>query len=96
MNAKALFTGFFVAAGLLGIASPAFSQASPPDSAKARQIVALVDKAAALIDSRCPLACRTAFPEFRKSGSEWRTGDTYLFLGDMKGVSLFNAGFPNL
>ena len=96
MNAKALTAGFFVLAGLLGISSVAFSQQSPPDSAKAKQIVVLVQKAAALIDSLCPLACRSAFSEFRKSGSEWRTGDTYLFLADMKGIALFNAGFPEL
>ena len=92
MNAKTLFTSSFVLAGLLSIASPAFSQQSPPDSEQARQVVALVDKAAALVDSKGT----AVFPEFRKSGGEWRSGDTYLFLGDMKGVSLFNAGFPKL
>ena len=96
MNAKALSTGLFVLAGLLGTSSPAFSQQSPRDSVKAKQIIALVEKAAALIESRCPLACRSAFSEFRRGGSEWRTGDTYLFLGDMKGIALFNAGFPSI
>jgi cytochrome c len=96
MNAKAIFARLFVLAGLLGLSSPAFSQQSPPDSAQAKQIVALVKKAAAFVDSHCPLACRSAFSEFRKSGSEWRTGDTYLFLADMKGIALFNAGFPEL
>jgi hypothetical protein len=72
-------------AGWSVISPSAFSQQSPPDSAKAKQIVALVKKAAALIDSQCPLACRSAFSEFRKSGSEWRTGDTYLFVADMIG-----------
>ena len=85
MNTKTLFAGFVVLAGLLVLSSPAFSQQSPPDSARAKQIVALVKKAAALIDSHCPLACRSAFAEFRKSGSEWRNGDTYLFVADMKG-----------
>ena len=79
MNAKALFTGFFVLAGLFGAASPAFSQQSPPTSEKAKQIVALVDKAAALIESQG----KAAFTEFRKSGSEWMSGDTYLFAYDM-------------
>jgi signal transduction histidine kinase len=36
------------------------------------------------------------FDEFRKADSEWRTGDTYLFAGDMKGMSLLNAAFPKL
>jgi methyl-accepting chemotaxis protein len=70
--------------------SPAFSQQAPPESEKAKQIVALVEKAAALIDSKG----KSVFPEFRKTDSEWRNGDTYLFAGDMKGMSLLNAGFP--
>jgi cytochrome c len=52
--------------------------------------VALVEKAATLIDSQG----KSIFPEFRKTGSEWRTGDTYVFVDDLKGVNLFNAGFP--
>jgi cytochrome c len=91
MNLKALLVGCFVLAGLLGVIPSAFSQAPPP-SAKAKQITALVDKAAALVDSKG----KAAFPEFRKSGSEWFSGDTYLFVGDMKGMELFNAAFPKL
>jgi methyl-accepting chemotaxis protein len=79
-------------AGVFGAMSPAFSQQSPPESEKAKQIVALVDKAAALVDSKG----KSAFPEFRKTGSEWWIGDTYLFAGDMKGMSVFNAAFPKL
>jgi methyl-accepting chemotaxis protein len=96
MNTTTLSAGFFVLAGLFVFSTPASSQQSPPDSAQAKQIVALVKKAAALIDSHCPLACRSAFAEFRKSGSEWRNGDTYLFVADMKGIALFNAAFPKL
>jgi cytochrome c len=71
---------------------PAFSQQSPPESDKAKQLVALVDKAAAMIESNG----KSAFPEFRKTDSEWRNGDTYLFAGDMKGILVFNAAFPKL
>ena len=80
----------------LGLAVPAFAQqketsATPPDSEQAKQIVALVEKAATLIDSKG----KSIFPEFRKTGSEWRTGDTYLFVDDVKNrVNLLNAGFP--
>ena len=90
MNAKALLTGCFVFAGWLVTAAPAFSQQSPPVSEKAKQIAALVDKAAALIDSKG----KAVFPEFRKSGSEWLNDDTYLFISDMQGIVLFNGGFP--
>lgn len=88
MNAKLLRTGYFI--GFLAVAIPALSQQSPPDSAKAKQVAALVDKAAALVESKG----KSAFPEFRKDGSEWRSDDTYLFVADMKGISLFNGGFP--
>ena len=84
MNAKALVTGFFVFAGLFGTAAPALSQQSPPTSEKAKQIEALVNKAAALIESQG----KAAFTEFRKSGSEWFSGDTYLFALDMNLLSL--------
>jgi cytochrome c len=75
---------------LLWTASTAFAQRSPPESDRARAIVALVDKAAALIDAKG----KAAFPEFRKTGSEWRSGDMYLFVIEMKGLQLLNAGFP--
>lgn len=90
MNAKALFSGFFVLAGFFWTASPAFSQPSPPTSEKAKKIEALVNKAAARINSEG----KAVFPEFRKSGSEWFSNDTYLFVYDLKLNVLFNAAFP--
>jgi cytochrome c len=82
-------------AGLaIGFPVPTFAQqkdtAAPPESEQAKQIVALVEKAAALIDSKG----RSIFPEFRKG--EWLTGDTYVFVYDLKGVVLFAGGFPEL
>ena len=80
----------------IGFAVPTFAQqkdtAAPPESEQAKQIVALVEKAATLIDSKG----KSIFPEFRKTGSEWRTGDTYLFVADLKGNVLFSGGFPKL
>lgn len=64
--------------------------AAPPESEQSKRIVALVEKAATLIDSKG----KSIFPEFRKTGSEWLTGDTYLFVDDLKGNILFNGGFP--
>ena len=76
----------------IGFTVPTFAQqqdtAAPPESEQAKQIVALV--AATLIDSQG----KSIFPKFRKTGSEWRTGDTYVFVEHLKGVNLFNAGFP--
>jgi methyl-accepting chemotaxis protein len=68
--------GVFVLAGLLGTASPAFSQSSPPPSEKAKQIEALVDMAAAHIESKG----KAAFADFRVKGSEWFYDDTNLFV----------------
>src|SRR5437867_8216106 len=90
MNAKALCTGFFVLAGLFGTAAPAFSQQSPPPSEQVKKIEALVDKAAALVNSKG----KAAFAEFRKERSEWRFGETYLFVYDMKLNVLLVAAFP--
>jgi len=54
------------------------------------QVVALVNKAAGLVKTEG----RASFNEFRKPGSEWFNGNTYLFVYDMKGNVLFNAAFP--
>jgi cytochrome c len=70
--------------------NPANAQQSPPTSQKAKQIEALVNKAAALIESKG----KASFPEFRKKGTEWFSGDTYLFVYDLKSNVLFNAAFP--
>jgi len=81
-----------VLAGLVGVVPSAFSQEAPPPSAKAKQIVALVDKAAALIDSKG----KAAFAEFRNAGSQWNYGDTYLFVNDLNGKTLFHGSLPEL
>jgi cytochrome c len=65
-------------------------QQSPPDSPRARMTVALVEKAAALVDRQG----KAAFVEFRKSGSEWFDGDKYLFAYDSRGNVLLNPAFP--
>ena len=70
--------------------NPVNAQESPPTSEKAKQIEALVNKAAALIESKG----KAIFSEFRKKDSEWFHGDTYLFVYDLKSNVLFNAAFP--
>ncbi len=70
--------------------NPVNAQKSPPTSEKAKQIEAMVNKAAALIESKG----KAIFPEFRKKDSEWFRGDTYLFVYDLKSILLFNAAFP--
>jgi len=75
---------------LLLATHPAMSQQSPPSSEKAKQIEALVNKAAAIVDEQG----KAAFIEFRKRGSEWWSGDTYLFAYDPNLNVLLNPAFP--
>jgi cytochrome c len=75
---------------LLLATHPTMSQQSPPSSEKAKQIEALVNKAAAMVDEQG----KAAFIEFRKRGSEWWSGDTYLFAYDPNLNVLLNPAFP--
>ncbi|PYU91823.1 MAG: hypothetical protein DMG25_13630 [Acidobacteria bacterium] len=55
-------------------------------SKEAKQIVALVEKAAALTEGKG----KAAFPEFKEKGSEWFRGETYIFvLSKIEAVSSF-------
>lgn len=90
MSDKGLFTGILLLAGLFCTASPTFSQSSRPTSETAKQVEALVDKAAALIDSKG----KAAFSDFRIKGSEWFHGDTYIFVYDLNANVLLNPAFP--
>ena len=74
----------------LSLASPAYSQNAPPDSERARQVVALVNKAAALVERKG----KAAFADFRVRDSEWFHGDTYLFSYDLESNVLLNPAFP--
>ena len=69
---------------------PATAEQSPPTSEKTKQIEALVNKAAAEIESKG----KAAFAEFRKQGSEWWPGQSYLFVYDTKLNVLLVAAFP--
>ncbi len=89
MTAEAPFR-VLCAAVALSAAAPAAAEDAPPDSPRAKEVVALVDKAAALVGGRG----KAAFQEFRKPGSEWFHGETYLFAYDLKGNVLLNPAFP--
>ena len=79
----------FAILGSPGFVSPAFSQ-SPPATEHAKQVEALVNKAATVIDE----SGKASFSEFRKKDSEWFHGDTYLFVYDLKANVLLNPAFP--
>jgi signal transduction histidine kinase len=61
-------------------------------AASREKIVALVDKAAALVQEKG----ENAFTEFRKKDSEWFHGDVYIFVDDMDGKNLCHPVRPDL
>ena len=67
-----------------------FAQDGPPSPAEAKRIELLVNKAAALVD----IKGRAALSEFRKRGSEWWSGDVYIFAYSPNGTVLLNPAFP--
>ena len=62
----------------------------PPPSEQVRKIEAMVNKAAALVESQG----KAAFSELRKRDSEWWFGNTYVFAYDQNLNVLLNPAFP--
>src|SRR5215475_14477923 len=77
-------------AALLLATNSAYSQSSPPNSDQAKRIQTLVDRAAELVNAKG----KDAFSEFRQHGSEWFSGDTYLFAYAPDGKVVLNPAFP--
>jgi len=95
---RLLSVALMVLVTLVGMAiiNPVIAQQSAPTyekaiQEKAKQIEVLVNEAAGLIERTGKEA---AFKEFRKKDSKWFSGDTYLFVYDLKSNVLFNAAFP--
>src|SRR5215467_11860647 len=65
-----------ICASFVLAANSAYSQSSPPNSDQAKRIQMLVDRAAELVDTKG----KEALSEFRQRGSEWFSGDTYIFV----------------
>lgn len=80
----------FIAVATMVMVSSASSQESPPTSEQAKRIEAMVNKAAALLESKG----KAAFSEFRKRDSEWWFGKMYLFVYDKDMNGLLNPTFP--
>ncbi|MGB7947201.1 MAG: cache domain-containing protein [Candidatus Binatia bacterium] len=75
-----------IAFGVLCVFLSSGISAEAPQSGDAQRVVALVDSAAALVESKG----KDAFAEFRKKDSKWRTGKTYVFVDDLEGKVLVN------
>ena len=87
---KTCLFSFLLCVTSLGTLSTAAPASAPLNSAEAKNIEALVTKAAVEINSKGS----AAFTEFRQKGSAWFHDDTYLFVYDLNGVVLFNAALP--
>jgi cytochrome c len=68
----------------------ALAEDQPPSSPEAKRLEALVNKAAVLVDAKG----KDAFSEFRQKGSEWFSGDLYVFAYAPDGTVLLNPAFP--
>jgi len=92
MKRKALSGSILIIFGVVCLFSlPGFS-AEFSQSKEAKQIVALVDRAAALIESKGT----DAFPEFRKKDSKWYKGKNYVFVNGVNGTALVNPPKPEI
>jgi cytochrome c len=89
---KTTFSNFLLSCGVMCVVVSATFSADAPQSKEAKRIVALVDKAAALIESKG----KSIFPEFKKQGSEWLAEETYIFVADLKGTILMHPANPEL
>jgi signal transduction histidine kinase len=85
-------TNFLISCGVICVWFSGTFSADATQSKESKRIVALVDKAAALIESKG----KPSFPEFKKKGSEWLTEETYIFIADMNGSILMHPANPEL
>ena len=87
-----MFRLIIICASFVLAANSAYSQSSPPNSDQAKGIQILVDRAAELVNTKG----KEAFSEFRRRGSEWFSGDTYIFAYAPDGTVVLNPAFPAL
>jgi len=88
---RKLFSSLFLMFSGVSLFVPLLSfAAEPPPGDQAKQTIALVDKAAALLASKG----KAAFPDFKVKDSEWWHGDTYIYVYDMTGTPLMHPIYP--
>ena len=92
MKRKTLFKSILILFGVVCLFSSPRLSAEAPKSEEANQIVALVDGAAALIESKG----KDAFPEFKKKDGKWYKRDSYVFVDDINGTALVNPPSPEI
>ncbi len=92
----------FLATALAALAAcapdaPESSDAGRPDApeptyAETKQLIDLVERAAALVKSQGQKACA----EFKKENGPWRQGDAYIFVNGVRGTFLCSPPSPEL
>ena len=82
----------FVSLAVVLFSTPGWAAPPEPQSKQAEQTKALVEKAADLLADKG----ETAFAEFRKADSEWRKGQSYVFVYGLDGTSLCHPIDPKL
>ncbi len=84
--------GLFRFLGVLLLSAPTVCLAQEPVHAETTQLIAFVKKAAALVESKGVRACG----DFKKQGSQWFREDIYVFVFDLKGLSVCHPANPEL
>jgi len=92
MKRKTLYSGILLFVGVIILLSPRISSSLEHQSDEAKQTMALVDQAASLLQSKGT----EAFTEFGKKDSKWLKDDTYIFVFNMNGITLFHPTIPEL
>ena len=93
MQRKTLLRMTSILVGMMALIFSSLFAATPePQSKQAKELKALVDKGATLVESKG----KDAFSEFRKKGSAWFKGDRYLFVDDFNGTVLVNPPDPKI
>ncbi len=69
-----------------------FSQSTDIKYPETKQVLSIVEDASRLVGQKG----EAAFPEFKKRGSKWLHGDTYVFVIDTKGNVIINPNRPEL
>ena len=77
--------------GVFIFVSVLWSDVARAESDAKNQLVALVDRAAELVES---IGEEKACENFKQPGSEWFHDDTYVFINDMKGVVVCHPANP--
>ncbi len=91
MNGK-IFSGVFLLLGTSLLFTPPAGPAQEPEHEETKQLMSFVKEAAALWEGKGAAAC----VDFKKKGSQWFRGDTYVFVSDLTGISVCHPANPGL